>query len=114
MVSVKAAATGKVSWGPMVIGLGPLEHPAGQAQTSSLHNFFFILMFSYQFCTEDRGAFNRRTFTPQTSGTSGPTHLQKLNKTCHGQTIPEAVTPLNVQTHEAQKRTVKDTMSDRQ
>lgn len=25
MVSVKAAATGKVSWGPMVSGLGPLE-----------------------------------------------------------------------------------------
>lgn len=43
------------------------------------------------------------------------THLQKLNKTCPGQTIPEAETPLNVQTHEAQKRTVKDTMmSDRQ
>lgn len=35
MVSVKAAATGKVSWGPIVIGLGPLEHPAGQAQTSN-------------------------------------------------------------------------------
>lgn len=27
MVSVKAAATGRVSWGPMVSGLGPLEHP---------------------------------------------------------------------------------------
>lgn len=27
MVSVKAAATGKVSCGPMVSGLGPLEHP---------------------------------------------------------------------------------------
>lgn len=27
MVSVKAAATGKVSWGPMVSGLGPLERP---------------------------------------------------------------------------------------
>lgn len=27
MVSVKAAATGRVSWGPMVRGLGPLEHP---------------------------------------------------------------------------------------
>lgn len=27
MVSVKAAATGNVSWGPMVSGLGPLEHP---------------------------------------------------------------------------------------
>lgn len=53
MVSVKAAATGKVSWGPMVIGLGPLEHPTGQAQTSNpsqLHNFFCILMFSYEFC----------------------------------------------------------------
>lgn len=25
MVSVKAAATGKVSWGPMVSGLGPRE-----------------------------------------------------------------------------------------
>lgn len=67
MVSVKAAATGKVSWGPMVIGLGPLEHPTGQAQTSNpsqLHNFFCILMFSYEFCTEDRGAFKRRTFSP--------------------------------------------------
>lgn len=41
MVSVKAAATGKVSWGPMVMGLGPLEHPAEQGQTSNpsqLHN----------------------------------------------------------------------------
>lgn len=35
MVSVKAAATGKVSWGPMVMGLGPLEHPAGEGQTSN-------------------------------------------------------------------------------
>lgn len=26
MVSVKAAATGRVSWGPIVRGLGPLEH----------------------------------------------------------------------------------------
>lgn len=52
MVSVKAAATGKVSWGPMVMGLGPLEHPAGQAQRSTLHKVFCILM-SYEFCTED-------------------------------------------------------------
>lgn len=67
MVSVKAAATGKVSWGPMVIGLGPLEHPVGEGQTSNpsqLHNLFCILMFSYEFCTEDRGAFNRRAFSP--------------------------------------------------
>lgn len=35
MVSVKAAATGKVSWGPMVMGLGPLEHPVAQGQTSN-------------------------------------------------------------------------------
>lgn len=39
MVSVKAAATGKVSWGPMVIGLGPLEHPAGEGQTSKSSQF---------------------------------------------------------------------------
>lgn len=31
MVSVKAAATGKVSCGPMVSGLGPLEHPVQRA-----------------------------------------------------------------------------------
>lgn len=40
MVSVKAAATGKVSWGPMVIGLGPLEHPAGQPHTSKPSQLF--------------------------------------------------------------------------
>lgn len=42
------------------------------------------------------------------------THLQKLNKTCHGQTTPEAAAPLNVQTYDVQKRTMEDTkMSDR-
>lgn len=34
MVSVKAAATGRVSWGPMVSGLGPLEHPKTHINTS--------------------------------------------------------------------------------
>lgn len=33
MVSVKAAATGKVSCGPMVSGLGPLEHPVKKQKT---------------------------------------------------------------------------------
>lgn len=33
MVSVKAAATGRVSWGPMVSGLGPLEHPKGNTKS---------------------------------------------------------------------------------
>lgn len=32
MVSVKAAATGRVSWGPIVRGLGPLEHTKIQTQ----------------------------------------------------------------------------------
>lgn len=32
MVSVKAAATGKVSCGPMVSGLGPLEHAVGNTR----------------------------------------------------------------------------------
>ena len=35
MVSVKAAATGRVSWGPMVSGLGPLEHPEENTQKGS-------------------------------------------------------------------------------
>lgn len=35
MVSVKAAATGRVSWGPIVSGLGPLEHPV-----ENTHNTF--------------------------------------------------------------------------
>lgn len=35
MVSVKAAATGSVSWGPIVRGLGPLEH-ADTERLSSL------------------------------------------------------------------------------
>lgn len=32
-VSVKAAATGSVSWAPMVRGLGPLEQPGGNTHT---------------------------------------------------------------------------------
>lgn len=34
-VSVKAAATGRVSWAPMVRGLGPLEQPV----SDSTHTF---------------------------------------------------------------------------
>lgn len=75
MVSVKAAATGKVSWGPMVMGLGPLEHPAGEGKTLKTQSttvlFLCILNFIYEFCTEDWGAFDRSTFGPYTSGTSG-------------------------------------------
>lgn len=40
MVSVKAAATGKVSWGPMVSGLGPLEHPVEQTQTKNTFKIY--------------------------------------------------------------------------
>lgn len=36
MVSVKAAATGRVSWGPMVSGLGPLEHPETHVKTTDI------------------------------------------------------------------------------
>lgn len=41
MVSVKAAATGKVSCDPMVSGLGPLEHPVQEAHVkrSPLKNY---------------------------------------------------------------------------
>lgn len=42
MVSVKAAATGKVSWGPMVMGLGPLEHPVGQETSIKPFNNLFL------------------------------------------------------------------------
>lgn len=34
-VSVNAAATGSVSWAPMVRGLGPLEQPGGETSTRS-------------------------------------------------------------------------------
>lgn len=61
MVSVKAAATGKVSWGPMVMGLGPLEHPAGQAQTS--HPSPRLLYPNRPLRLEDRGASGGRTFS---------------------------------------------------
>lgn len=34
---------------------------------------------------------------------SGTTHLQKLNKTCRGQTTPEAARPLNEQRHKEER-----------
>lgn len=39
---------------------------------------------------------------------SGSTHLQKLNKTCRGQTIPEAVRPLSEQRHEEERIMERD------
>ena len=38
----------------------------------------------------------------------GSTHLQKLNKTCHGQTIPEAVRPLREKRHEEERIMERD------
>lgn len=56
MVSVKAAATGRVSWGPMVMGLGPLEHPAGEGQTSNpIHNCSLPLYLNPQLGILHRG-----------------------------------------------------------
>ncbi len=39
---------------------------------------------------------------------SGSTHLQKLNKTCHGQTTPEGVRPLSEQRHEEERIMERD------
>lgn len=49
----------------------------------------------------------------------GLTHLQKLNKTFHGQTIPEAVRPLSEQRHEEERvmerdKTVRQRHNDEQ
>lgn len=41
--------------------------------------------------------------TVGSTGQSGSTHLQKLNKTCRGQTKPEAVRPLDKQRHEEER-----------
>lgn len=70
MVSVKAAATGKVSWGPIVSGLGPLEHPVENTHSKNLHlDFIYSHGFvSYMLkhkaggkCTEDRRAKTNRS-----------------------------------------------------
>ena len=48
-------------------------------------------------------------FSPCTGGHyRGSTHLQKLNKTCRGQTIPEAVRPLSEQRHEEERIMERD------
>lgn len=39
---------------------------------------------------------------------SGTTHLQKLNKTCRGQTTPEAERPLNKQRHKEERIVDRD------
>lgn len=36
------------------------------------------------------------------------THLQKLNKTCRGQTIPEAVRPLSEERHQEERIMERD------
>lgn len=46
IVSVKAAATGRVSWGPMVRGLGPLEHPETHRNTKNTHKASIEHVFS--------------------------------------------------------------------
>lgn len=138
MVSVKAAATGSVSWSPMVRGLGPLEHPENHTKTKIPHKhqyrtciylfIFFAGIRVYSQSTDWGKSWTSHTIQgsvwwaairlwtrgiKKKTGRVLPvhalmplqsrrnsTHLQKLNETCRGQTIPEAARPLGEQTHE--------------